>query len=979
VKPAALSGRDSELRTLLDIVRRGVGGTPQAVVVRGESGVGKTTLVRAVVDEVRADGAQLLWGQGLRFGAVEAAYHPLVLALEGWLRSAGEAERTRLLDEIPAAARVLPSLGAPPPESPAPLMTVVDALIGRIVARSPTMLVVDDVQWADPSTWDALTYLVAGFGEQSLALLATQREDGVRDERFQHWLDGLRRLPGTHALDVGRLDREGTERQLTALMEGEPPPGLLEEVFARSQGNPYFTELLVRQAGTRGVDGADALPDELRRALLDSWQALDPGTRAMTRVLAVAGRPTPVATLSAVAADLGLPATEGLREAVDARVTVLEGDLLWFRHPLLAEVLVETYLPGEAGPVHAAWAGLLAGTTGEGVDELRRLGDLATHQELAGAHPEAFATLLRAADVALELRVRHEAADFLSRAVALWETGSPDRDDLDAEVRLLERAGRVCERAGRKQDAWRLIGRARERLDETREPLWAAKLRMTHEDLSWELGLIESIGQDITDDVVRLTLADPDSSEHVDALTWTAENLYWSGRPEEAAVAAGVAVEAAERVGSGAALALAYATRAMMTLGADLVQAARDAETARAHAEASGDPDLMELVFLAGWWVHQTSGDLDVLVGYVQEWLDLDRSVGGAGWEWPRQVLSQLLLDRGDLVGLDAQVRSALARADSAYFEVTARLAAAVLAVRRGALDAAEQHRVRAYEVMPFLEDRRGVDAGPLLTEILVALGRPDEALALVERTLPINTGDPATMDAMLIGAARAVAELVQRATDDRDPDAVRSHRQSLDRLLETRAGLPGTPFEPVEDRDRVARARGALFLAEVGRVHDEDDRVDRWREAVRAAETAGMRWEQHRAAVRLAAALVESGTGRDEAARMMRSAHAYAAEQRAAPLAVAVEELAGLARISLAAPVEAPAVSRAFAGLTAREVEVLGHLVADRTYAEIAAELFISEKTVSVHVSNLLRKTETSSRREVAALARRLGWSAEG
>ena len=83
------------------------------------------------------------------------------------------------------------------------------------------------------------------------------------------------------------------------------------------------------------------------------------------------------------------------------------------------------------------------------------------------------------------------------------------------------------------------------------------------------------------------------------------------------------------------------------------------------------------------------------------------------------------------------------------------------------------------------------------------------------------------------------------------------------------------------------------------------------------------------------------------------------------------------MARISLAEPrrpgaEQAPA---AFAGLTARETEVLGHLVANRTNAEIAKALFISEKTVSVHVSNLLRKTDTASRREVAALARRVGW----
>ncbi len=72
-------------------------------------------------------------------------------------------------------------------------------------------------------------------------------------------------------------------------------------------------------------------------------------------------------------------------------------------------------------------------------------------------------------------------------------------------------------------------------------------------------------------------------------------------------------------------------------------------------------------------------------------------------------------------------------------------------------------------------------------------------------------------------------------------------------------------------------------------------------------------------------------------------------------------------------------AVPAAFTGLTARETEVLAHLVANRTNAEIAETLFISEKTVSVHVSNLLRKTDTGSRREVAALARRVGWGGDG
>jgi len=113
----------------------------------------------------------------------------------------------------------------------------------------------------------------------------------------------------------------------------------------------------------------------------------------------------------------------------------------------------------------------------------------------------------------------------------------------------------------------------------------------------------------------------------------------------------------------------------------------------------------------------------------------------------------------------------------------------------------------------------------------------------------------------------------------------------------------------------------------------------------------------------------------------LLRAVHSYAIEQGAVPLQRRVEDLAGLARVSLREPRSPTSTPTpvALAGLTPREAEVLSHLVADRTYAEIASALYISEKTVSVHVSNLLRKTETRSRREVAALARRLGWVTSG
>jgi DNA-binding NarL/FixJ family response regulator len=234
----------------------------------------------------------------------------------------------------------------------------------------------------------------------------------------------------------------------------------------------------------------------------------------------------------------------------------------------------------------------------------------------------------------------------------------------------------------------------------------------------------------------------------------------------------------------------------------------------------------------------------------------------------------------------------------------------------------------------------------------------------------------------LMLWGARAVADLAERARDDRDEGAVRRHLGSLDRLVRARAGLPGIPFDRRGDLDVFQPAMAALFAAERSRAEGAADQVERWREAIAACTAGGMEWERQVASWRMAAALVAAGKAGTEAGDLLRSVHRFATEQGALPLQRRVEELARLARISLAEPRRlapestAPSTPAAFAGLTAREAEILGHLVAGRTYAEIAAALFISEKTVSVHISNLLRKTGCSSRREVAALAGRLGWA---
>ncbi len=137
---------------------------------------------------------------------------------------------------------------------------------------------------------------------------------------------------------------------------------------------------------------------------------------------------------------------------------------------------------------------------------------------------------------------------------------------------------------------------------------------------------------------------------------------------------------------------------------------------------------------------------------------------------------------------------------------------------------------------------------------------------------------------------------------------------------------------------------------------------------------TVELAWDEAYAWWRAAEALAKDRTARDAAAAALRRAHELAVDLQAAPLLSEVEALANSARISLASLDEGPpAATAALPGLTPREREILAHIVAGRTYGEIARELVLSEKTVSVHVSHLLHKTGTANRIELAQLARRV------
>lgn len=309
------------------------------------------------------------------------------------------------------------------------------------------------------------------------------------------------------------------------------------------------------------------------------------------------------------------------------------------------------------------------------------------------------------------------------------------------------------------------------------------------------------------------------------------------------------------------------------------------------------------------------------------------------------------------------------------------RLAATLLAVRRGDLDQARLHVRRLRELIPDLEHRPGLWAPPTLAEYLLAEDKPDQALELLAQTMRVHIARPPVADEMLMLSARAAADLADRARDRRDRDGVTRAQRSLDDIVKRRRELQPPPFARVTNDDLVTPAVEALHAAETARCLGQRGISTLWEDAAHRCAIAGLRWDEAVASRRWAQALLTDGASKEAIAVPLRSAYRLADEMSAGPLRHEVETLATVARISLDEPHPATLddAPEALRSLTRREREILAHLVAGRTYAEIAAALFISEKTVSTHISNLLRKTGTSSRSDVAALASRLGYPSAG
>ncbi|MFI2413323.1 AAA family ATPase [Streptomyces sp. NPDC018947] len=1008
-------GRAGELGTLNDALARargedpagapGTGGEPQALLLGGEAGVGKTRLVEEFAAAARRQGAVVALGGCVEIGADGLPFAPFSTALRALRRELPAELAAAAAGQEEELARLLPELGDTDTgpgrhdeESMARLFELTARLLERVAARHTVVLVLEDLHWADASTRHLIAYLFRTLRTGRLVVLATYRSDDIhRRHPLRPLLAELDRLRTVRRLELGRFTREEVGRQLAGILAHEPDPRQADEIFERSDGNAFFVEELAVAAhgGCRA-----GLTDSLRDLLLVRVEALPESAQRVARIVAEGGSTVEYRLIAAVARLAEDDLIEALRAAVNANILLPapDGDGYRFRHSLVREAVADDLLPGERSRLNRRYAEALDADPAL-VPAAERVMRLASYWYHAQDPAKALPAVL---DASVEARRRHaysEQLRLLERAMELWDA-VPDavratlrpvdctevyppcgRDPETAPLSYLDLmaeaavAGRLC---GERERALKITKRALRLLDEEqdagpdarpngRDPqraawFWAQRSLLVQAQGrgdGWrELGIAQELVRGL-----------PPSKMHAEVLAMAANWAMLHDPGPDAVSAAERAVEYARMVG-----AADIELNARLTLGGLMVDAGHiDAGLAemyhvRDRVVAQGQASLVARSHVNLPSVLEGIGRSEEAVGIMREGIDLTRRKGlleSEAWVFGNLAESLFSLGRWDEAVEAAITAGAPGRGAAPRGGACLKRAAVALA-RGGTADAARlladaRAAFGTHEPVP----QHHLPLAALTIGLAAAEGRfPDaraEAGRILEAGFPPGTqryGWP-----LLLAAAEAEA-------DARGLPAAREGRdEALRRLAKAARTLTtGAP---------VWHAHDLWVRAELDRAHGRDT-PRAWSETVTAFERLQRPYDLARVRYRLAGALLADG-GEDERARateLLRLARTVAAHLGARPLGDAVARLAQRARVGLGhadGPAAAPADPVRALGLTGRERDVLRLVAEGRTNRQIAEELFISPKTVSVHVSNILAKLGVSGRGEAAAVAHRL------
>jgi DNA-binding CsgD family transcriptional regulator len=417
VEAGALLGREAELASVDAFIERAQTRW-NALVVEGEPGIGKTALWREAIVHAERSGFTVLSCRPAQ-AEVKLSFAALADLLEPVL--------DRALDSLPGPQRhalkvaLLHEHADGAPAEPRAVAVGLRAVVLHLAASSPVLVAVDDTQWLDASSARALEFAFRRIGGEPVGLLATRRP-ATRDTR-----DRLS-ISSAELIELDRLSLAAIHELLKRRLGSSVPRPLLLRVYETARGNPFFALEIAREVLHTGVRPGDPLPvpKDLRRLLRRRLGRLSPAAREALLAAAAVGEPT----RALLAAALDSDPSAGLEEAERAEIVELAGERVRFAHPLYAAAIYAAAPKERRRRLH--------GRLGEVVAEIEQR---ARHLALATEAPsqELAAVLDKAADSALQRGALARAAELTELALAR----TPPADDERRQERVLDLLDRL--------------------------------------------------------------------------------------------------------------------------------------------------------------------------------------------------------------------------------------------------------------------------------------------------------------------------------------------------------------------------------------------------------------------------------------------------------------------------------------------------------------------------------------------------------
>jgi DNA-binding NarL/FixJ family response regulator len=996
-------GRADELERLSRLLDRARSGSPITAIVYGEAGVGKTRLVTELVAHARRQGVHTLvggcvsvGGHALAFAPFAEALRPLASDLAVGFRAGADAARGPLLAGFVAGlsggnghgTRQSANRTAPLPIED---MTqtrlfedVLDAL-ESIATPAGALLVIEDVHWADPSSRSLFDFIARNGRDARIALLATVRNDERPDPELSGWLAELRRGAGAVRIDLQPFTRTELVGLIQAVLGERPPDEVTDWVFERSGGNPFLAQEVLAS------DDGGAVSPTVRELLLSRTAGLSATARELFNVAAVAGLEVDHALLAAASGLDDATLEMALRELVEVQLLVVarSGSGYAFRHALSREAVYGNLLPGERQRFHGVLARALDKAHAAGAPVgVAESATIAEHWDAAGDTDRALRGHVDAGHAAQRIYAYADALRHFERALEIWErVGEPDGTASIDRSALAGRAAEVASAIGEDDRGIEHMNTAIAELEGRGAP--PARIGALYHRLGWYLTRAgrDSESYDAMRRAEALIPAEPPTAARAQILAILAGDLMVAGRHSDAFRGAAAALEVAQRAGARKQEAAARNVIGCSLVGmvADIDRGIDELQRAIAIGREIGDTEevMLGAINLSDCLIRL--GRFDEAVTIALEGAEAGGRSGAARNEVGFVMLNaaQALIPAGrwdeaeDIADRARELRAGV------QVDLAAHASNALVHAHRGQLDTASAELARAAQLA---RDTTQPQAIAMLetarAQIALAKGDLEAARRAVAHMLDVfsTTEETARFVALAALGLRVHAERANVGRASRDPGLQEKAIAAARALAERASSAASDSPAPLEAADL------ALCEAELARAEGRCD-PERWRSAAEAFAATGQPYPTAYARLREAEAILAARGDRARVAAALNAAHALAAALGAAPLASEVEGLAGRARITLAPqvrPGEVPdrgdsstmATHRESTplGLTSREVEVLRLVAAGRTNPQIAEALYISARTASHHVSNILTKLGVATRVEAAGIAHHLG-----